>query len=130
VEAGKRLVAAIRALPGQVYGPEFPELVYDAGKGDNAFGLSVGELQGVFGGKPRPEAAIWSEAFAQALDERRYDVILLEVDGVLPFLSDSTRDHGYVDQGPLFPPGDEFHRLASRYMPGVHVWVPAERVAR
>jgi hypothetical protein len=130
VEGGQRFVAAIGALPGTVFGPEFPELVYQAGKGDDAFGLSVGELQGVFGGKPRPQASIWTTAYARALDERRYDEVLLETDGVLPFLSDTTRDHGYVDTGPLIPSGDEYYRLENHYMPNLHVWVPRERVGR
>jgi hypothetical protein len=129
VEGGQRFVAAIRALPGAVFGPEFPELVYQAGKGDSAFGLSVGELQGIFGGKPRPQASIWTTAYAQALDERRFDEVLLETDGVLPFLSDTTHDHGYVDTGPLIPTGDEYYRLETHYLPNLHVWVPRERVA-
>jgi len=128
VEAGQRTVAAIRALPGAVYGPEVPELLYQAGKGEQAFGLSIGELQGIFGGRPQPAGVAWSDAYAQALDERRFDAVLLESQGVLPFVSDTTRDHGYVDTGPLFPPGDEFYRLDSRYMPSLHVWLPRERV--
>jgi hypothetical protein len=129
VEAGQRVVSAIRALPGTAYGPELPELMYQAGKGDQAFGLSIGELQGIFGGRPRPQASLWTTAYAQALDERRYDEVLLDPDGVLPFLSDTTRDHGYVDSGPLIPAGDEFYRLASPYLPRVHVWVPRERLS-
>jgi 4-amino-4-deoxy-L-arabinose transferase-like glycosyltransferase len=129
-EAGQRYVAAIAALPGTVYAPEFPELAYQAGKGEAAFGLSIGELQGIFGGRPRPPATAWTTAYAEALDERRFDYILLETDGVLPFVSDATRDHGYIDTGPLIPSGDEFYRLASPYMPAVHVWVPRERGTR
>ena len=129
VEAGQRLVGTIANLQGSVYAPEYPELVYQAGKGEDAFGLSIGELQGTFGGKPTPEAGVWTAAYAQALDERRFDRILLETNGVLPFVSESARDHGYVDTGPLFPPGDEFYRLDSPYLPSLHVWVPRERVA-
>ena len=130
VEAGQRFVARIASLPGSVYAPEYPELVYQAGKGEAAFGLSIGELQGIFGGKPRPEAAQWARAYEQALDERRYDTVLLEVNGVLPLVSDTTHDHGYVDMGPLFPANDEFYRLDSPYLPRLHVWVPRERVNR
>jgi hypothetical protein len=129
VQAGERFVSTIASLPGSVYAPDYPELIYQAGKGEDAFGLSIGELQGVFGGKPRPQGTIWTSAYAQALDERRFDRILLDPNGVLPFVTDSTRDHGYVDTGPLFPPGDEFYRLNSPYMPSLHVWVPRERVA-
>ncbi|HEX8967309.1 MAG TPA: glycosyltransferase family 39 protein [Chloroflexota bacterium] len=128
VDAGQRMVAAIRALPGAVYGPEFPELVYQAGRGEQAFGLSVGELEGMFGGRPRPQGTLWTTAYAEALDERRYDEVLLESEAAELFLTDSTRDHGYVDTGPLIPAGDEFYRLDSRFMPRLHVWVPGERV--
>jgi hypothetical protein len=130
VEAGQREVAAIHSLPGQVFVPEFPELAYQAGKGEQAFGLSIGELQGIFGGRPRPEASPWTAAYAQALDQRRYDAVLLERDTVLFFILDATRDHGYVNIGPLIPPGDEFYRLDSHLLPGLEVWVPRERVGR
>lgn len=130
IEAGQREVAAIHDLSGSVFLPEYPELAYQAGKGEQPFGLSIGELQGIFGGRPRPEATVWTTAYAQALDERRYDEILLERDGVILFVSDATRDHGYVDIGPLIPPGDEFYRLNSHYLPGLEVWVPRERVGR
>jgi 4-amino-4-deoxy-L-arabinose transferase-like glycosyltransferase len=130
VEAGQREVAAIRALPGAVYVPEYTELAYQAGKGEQAFGLSIGELQGIFGGRPRPEASAWTAAYALALDQRRYDAVLLERDTVLFFILDSTRDHGYVNIGPLIPPGDEFYRLDSHLLPGLDVWVPRERAGR
>jgi hypothetical protein len=130
VEAGQREVAAIRDLPGAVYVPEFTELAYQAGKGEQAFGLSMGELQGIFGGRPRPEATPWTTAYALALDQRRYDAVLLERDTVLFFILDATRDHGYVNIGPLIPPGDEFYRLDSHLLPGLDVWVPRERVGR
>ena len=130
VDAGQRFVAKIAGLPGSVYAPEYPELVYQAGKGEDAFGLSIGELQGIFGGKPRAEASQWARAYEQALDERRYDTVLLEVNGVLPLVSDTTHDHGYVDMGPLFPANDEFYRLDSPYLPRLHVWVPRERANR
>jgi hypothetical protein len=127
VEAGQREVAAIRDLPGNVYVPEFTELAYQAGKGEQAFGLSIGELQGIFGGRPRPAAEPWTAAYAQALDERQYDAVLLERDTVLFFILDATRDHGYVNIGPLIKPGDEFYRLDSHLLPGLDVWVPKER---
>jgi 4-amino-4-deoxy-L-arabinose transferase-like glycosyltransferase len=130
VEAGQREVAAIRALPGAVYVPEFTELAYQAGKGEQAFGLSIGELQGVFGGRPRPESTPWTDAYALALDQRRYDAVLLERDSVLFFILDATKDHGYVNIGPLIPPGDEFYRLDSHLLPGLEVWVPREKAGR
>ncbi|MDQ6669338.1 MAG: glycosyltransferase family 39 protein [Chloroflexota bacterium] len=129
VEAGQRLVSAIRNLHGSVFGPDVAEFLYQAGKGDQTFGLSAGELQGTFGGKPLPELTIWTSAYAQALDERRYDEVLLDPGSVEFFITDSTRDHGYVDTGPLIPAGDEYYRLDSHFMPQVHVWVPRERLA-
>ena len=55
---------------------------------------------------------------------------LANYDAHKAFLSDTTRDHGYVDTGPLIPSGDEYYRLETHYLPNLHVWVPRERVGR
>ncbi|MBV9174580.1 MAG: hypothetical protein JOZ81_31350 [Chloroflexi bacterium] len=127
VEAGQRLVAAMQGVPGTAFGPDVSELLYQAGKGEQPVGLSVGELQGTFGGRPVDAGRAWGDAYAAALDQRRFDAVLLDPDSVEFFLTDTTRDRGYVDTGPLIPAGDEYYRLGGRYMPQVHVWVPRER---
>ena len=56
VWAADRLVAAISHLPGTVFGPQYGEFQYQAGKGDQAFATNLMELMGSFGGAVRPKA--------------------------------------------------------------------------
>jgi hypothetical protein len=123
-----RLVSGISGIPGRVFAPDFPELAFDAGKGDSAFGIGLLELTGGFGGKPLPESSAWIATYRAALDARAYDALLLDPDGVEPFITDEAASSGYVDTGPLFKSNDVFYSYGSRYAPKVHVWVPKERV--
>ena len=128
VWASQRLVERIAQLPGPVFGPDVSEFVRLAGKGDQAFGLSTLELFGGFGGTALPESRAWLQAYAQALQERRYGALLLDPDSVESFLAGTARDNGYVDTGPLFPPGDEFYLWRRPITPQPHLWLPQERV--
>jgi hypothetical protein len=128
VWAVDRFVATVAGLPGRVYAPDFPELALQAGKGDSAFGISTLELAGGFGGKPLPENGAWIAAYRAALDQRQFDVLLVDPDNVEPFLTREASASGYVDTGPLFPPDDVFNLWGSRYAPRAHVWLPRERV--
>jgi 4-amino-4-deoxy-L-arabinose transferase-like glycosyltransferase len=122
-----RLVSTVADLPGTVFAPDFPEYAYQAGKGDDALGLSVLELTGGYGGKPLPEGSQWIAAYRAALDQRQYDALLFDPDSVEAFLTDEAVSSGYVDSGPLFKPNDVFWSWESRYAPKVHVWLPKER---
>ncbi|MBV9601742.1 MAG: glycosyltransferase family 39 protein [Chloroflexi bacterium] len=128
VWAVDRFVATVAAMPGAVYAPDFPELTYQAGKGDSAFGISTLELAGGFGGQPLAESGEWIAAYRAALDRRQFDALLLDPDSVEPFLSREAQASGYLDTGPLFQPDDVFNLWGSRYAPHAHVWLPAERV--
>jgi hypothetical protein len=123
-----RLVAGISGIPGRVFAPDFPELAFAAGKGDSAFGIGLLELTGGFGGKPLPESSAWIAAYRTALNQRFYDALLLDPDGVEPFITDEATSSGYVDTGPLFKPNDVFYSYGSRYAPKAHLWLPRERV--
>jgi hypothetical protein len=123
-----RFVEIVDGLPGTVFAPDFPELAYGAGKGDSAFGISTLELTGGFGGRPLPESSDWLANFRSALDARRYDQLLLDPDGVEPFITDAATASGYVDTGPLIRSNDVFYTWGSRFAPRAHLWVPKERV--
>jgi 4-amino-4-deoxy-L-arabinose transferase-like glycosyltransferase len=127
VWAVDRFVATVADLHGNVYAPDFPELAFQAGKGDSAFGISTLELAGGFGGQPLPENGAWIAAYRAALDERRWDEVLVDPDNVEPFLTREATASGYVDTGPLFPADDIFNLWGSHYAPRAHVWVPGER---
>ena len=123
-----RFVQTVAAMPGTVFAPDFPELTYQAGKGESALGLSTLELFGGFGGRPLPESSAWIAAYRAALDQRRFDQLLLDPEGVEPFLTDEASASGYVDTGPLFRPNDVFYSWGSHYAPRAHLWLPKERV--
>jgi hypothetical protein len=121
------MVTLLANLPGRIHGPDLTEFVYRAGNGEQAFGLSVLELDGGFGGRPMAPWNDWSRTYDDALDRRESDELVLDPQSVEPFLDSEASGHGYVDIGPLIPPGDDLLRWASRYTPGPHVWVPRER---
>jgi hypothetical protein len=110
-----------------VFGPDYAEFLYLAGKGDQAAGLSVDELVGGFGGQPLPEGGQWMQAYADALKARRFDALVLDPQSIEFFLAGLASENGYIDTGPLFPDGDEFHLWGSHFVPRAHLWVPAER---
>jgi hypothetical protein len=123
-----RFVEVVAGLQGTVFAPDFPELAYQAGKGESAFGISTLEITGGFGGRPLPESSTWIASYRAALDARRYDQLLIDPEGVEPFITDVATDSGYVDIGPLFRSNDVFNTYGSRYAPRAHLWLPKERV--
>jgi 4-amino-4-deoxy-L-arabinose transferase-like glycosyltransferase len=123
-----RFVEIVAGLQGTVFAPDFPELAYQAGKGDSAFGISTLELTGGFGGRPLPESSAWIASYRAALDARRFDQLLIDPDGVEPFITDEASASGYVDTGPLIRSNDVFYTWGSRYAPKAHLWLPKERV--
>jgi hypothetical protein len=127
VWAADRLVSTVASLPGAVYGPDFAEYLYQAGKGDVALGLGILELEGGFGGAPLPQGSAWIAAYRAALDERRFDELLLDPESVEPFLADEAASSGYIDTGPLFPPNDVYWSWGGHLAPRPHVWLPRER---
>ncbi|HEY1291698.1 MAG TPA: glycosyltransferase family 39 protein [Chloroflexota bacterium] len=123
-----RFVETVGTLQGNVFAPDFPELAYQAGKGDSAFGIGTLELLGGYGGRSSAEGSAWVADFHTALDQRQYDELLLDPDGVEPFITDAASASGYVDTGPLFRSNDIFYTWGSHYAPKAHVWLPKERV--
>jgi hypothetical protein len=127
VWAGDRLATLLANLPGHVYGPDFTEYLHRAGKGDEAFGLSVLELAGGYGGRPLAPWNGWQSAYDDALDRREFDELVLDPQSVEFFLAADASSHGYVDTGPLVAPDDKLNFWGSRFIPQPHVWVPRER---
>jgi hypothetical protein len=125
--AAERMVSTLHSLPGEVYGPDYTEFLTMAGKGEQAAGLSVDELAGGFGGTILPEGAAWLQAYAEALKTRRFSAVVLDPESVEFFLASIASSNGYIDTGPLFPPGDDIYQFGSKYVPKAHVWLPAER---
>jgi 4-amino-4-deoxy-L-arabinose transferase-like glycosyltransferase len=128
--AGDRLVATIGGLKGNVFAPDFGEFARRAGKGDQPYTAGPMELVGGFGGGMSLVGQQYVEQLDQALAQRRYDYVLLEPQSNAFYLKAAVEGSGYVDTGPLFPPGDEFYLWKTSLTPDAHLYVPRERGSR
>jgi hypothetical protein len=122
--AGDRLVAAIGALPGRVLAPDYGEFALRAGKGDQPYTAGPMELVGGFGGGPTPLGDAYVAQLNAALRQHQYDYVLLEPQTNAFFLKSAVEGSGYVDTGPLFPPGDQFYLWKTALTPDAHLYVP------
>jgi hypothetical protein len=122
--AGDRLVAGIGALPGRVFAPDYGEFALMAGKGDQPYTAGPMELVGGFGGGPTPIGEQYVAQLNQALHEHQFDYVLLEPQTNAFYLRSAVEGNGYVDAGPLFPPGDQYYLWKTALEPDAHVYVP------
>jgi 4-amino-4-deoxy-L-arabinose transferase-like glycosyltransferase len=122
--AGDRLVAGIAALPGRVFAPDYGEFAAGAGKGDQPYTAGPMELVGGFGGGMTAVGDQYVAQLKAALSQHQYDYVLLEPNTNAFYLKGAVEGNGYVDAGPLFPPGDQFYLWKTALTPDVHVYVP------
>jgi hypothetical protein len=122
--AGDRLVAGIGGLPGRVFAPDYGEFAAMAGKGDQPYTAGPMELVGGFGGGMTPLGQQYLAELNEALREHQFDYILLEPQSNAFYLRGAVESNGYVDAGPLFPPGDQYYLWKSALEPDAHVYVP------
>ena len=120
------MLSTIGSLEGSVFAPQYVEFQSLAGKKDHAFATNIMELMGSFGGGVRPEGVIWMDEYARALQQRRFDVLLLDPE-YAGFLKKAAEENGYVQKGQLFPPDDPFTLWQARNIQNPHVWIPRER---
>ena len=122
--AGDRLVAGIGALPGRVFAPDYGEFAARAGKGDQPYTAGPMELVGGFGGGMTPIGDEYVAQLNAALRQHQYDYVLLEPQSNAFYLKGAVEGSGYVDAGPLFPPGDQFYLWKTALTPDAHLYVP------
>jgi len=129
--AGDRLTATLAALPGTVFAPSHGEWAFRAGKGNQPSSTTVMELTGSFGAAPSPEGYRWLDELSTALVHRQYDYVIWDPGYLDAFVIKSRVEQaGYVDAGPLFPPGDDFYNWKTGTTPEVEEYVPKERLVR
>jgi hypothetical protein len=120
--AGDRLVAAIGALPGRVFAPDFGEFSLRAGKGDQPYTAGPMELVGGFGGGMSAAGQSYLDQLNAVLSQHEYDYVLLEPQSNAFYLKAAVQANGYQDAGPLFPPGDQFYLWKSPLTPDAHLY--------
>jgi hypothetical protein len=127
--ADERLVAALAALPGQVFAPDFDAYVRDAGRPEQPYSGAAAELLGGYGGQQTPEGADWLHLVETPLRQHVYDYVVLDPESPLFFFKSTAEAAGYADAGPLFPTGDAFWLWRTGRVPKAEVYVPSERLA-
>lgn len=121
--AADRLSATLRTLDGPLFGLNLDGYLQGSDKGEQPLTGALLELTGSYGGSGSDAGQAWEDAFSAALAERRFShVVLIEdccdIDAALA-------RNGYVDVGPLFPPGDDYWLWTSRFTPtDIRVYVP------
>jgi 4-amino-4-deoxy-L-arabinose transferase-like glycosyltransferase len=110
--ADERLAATLAALPGPIFASDLDGYMH--GSVDNSvhpmFG-PIGELQGAYGGPFTFEGRQLAATVRQGLVAHAYPYVVV-YDRVC-CLNDDLAAAGYVDMGPLFPPGDVFYAWKS-----------------
>jgi 4-amino-4-deoxy-L-arabinose transferase-like glycosyltransferase len=127
--AGDRLSARIGLLQGTVFAPGYGEWSRSGDKGDQPATSTIMEIAGAFGSQPTEPGSRLLNDLSNALVARRYDYVLFDKEHSDAFAIRGTIDSaGYVDAGPLFPPGDQFYEWKSSLTPEVELYVPRERL--
>jgi hypothetical protein len=126
--ADQRLAATLQALPGKVYAPDFDAFMRDANEPEQPYAGSAAELLGGYGGVMAPAGGVWLESVRAALRAREYNYVVLDPESAWTFFKGAAEQSGFVDQGPLFPDGDEFWLWRTGQTPKAEVYVPKERL--
>ena len=121
-QADDKLAAAIGAMPGPIFAPDFAGYMSPANRRQQPLLSAVFELEGGYGGAPTAEAARWNGAFDEALRERRFRVVVLS--RVECCLEDRVLGSGYVGQGSPFRGDDEFYSWRTKRTPDPKMYVP------
>jgi 4-amino-4-deoxy-L-arabinose transferase-like glycosyltransferase len=118
--ADEKLAAAIAALPGPVWAPNFGGYTTSA-QGQQPLLGAVDELTGGFGGGITAEGQQWQANLSQALQERRFRYVLLETHDCC--LTDTLKASGYISRGALIPESDDFYAFKAARTPEAQLYV-------
>jgi 4-amino-4-deoxy-L-arabinose transferase-like glycosyltransferase len=122
--AAQRLETTLGSLPGALFAPDLDGYVNATDKGEQPLLGAVEELTAGYGGSTTTEGRQWERDLDTALHEQRFSHIVLN--DPCCDVKDALDRNGYVDAGPLFPPGDDYWLWTSNRMPNnLQVYVPA-----
>jgi len=114
--ADERLAARLGELPGPIFAPDLDGYVRSAAKGEQPHNGAVDEITASYGGAVTDEGLRWRAELAAALSQHRFRyVVLPEVEEACCAMRVPVLASGYLDAGPLFPPGDDFFRWKTSH---------------
>lgn len=104
--AAERLSARLASLDGPLFAPNLDGYVRGTNKGEQPYIGAVLEIQGSYGGPGSAEGEAWQTDLLTALRNRQFKHVVLIEDccGTREALEAA----GYVSEGSLFPPGDDY----------------------
>ena len=121
-QADARLAAALGALPGPVFAPDFTGYLAPDQQGQQPLFGAAQEIQGGYGGSMTPEGQRWNAALKQALENRQFTYVILQ--RVECCYEDVLRSAGYVYQGSPFSDSDPFYSWRTPRTPDPKLYVP------
>jgi len=119
--ADQKLAAAVSALPGPVFAPDFGGYTTPAQGQQQPIQGAIDELFGGFGGRMTTEGMAWRADLNQALRQRRFRYVLLETHDCC--LTDAVKASGYIDKGALIPESDDFYAWKAARTPEAQLFV-------
>jgi hypothetical protein len=119
--ADDELAAAVSALPGPVFAPDFIGYT-TAAQGQQPVLGAVDELIGTFGGGMTAEGTRWQADLDTALRQRRFRYVLLKTSECC--LKARVLAEGYLEHGPLIPQESNFYAWKAARTPEAQVYVP------
>jgi hypothetical protein len=124
--ADERLAASLAALPGPIFAPDLEGFTRGSGRGEQVMLGPLNEITGAFGGEGTASGRRVMAELERDLHNRGYSYVVLgEADCCQSAsLKGLVLSAGYVDAGPLFPPGDVFFDWKTRRTPELHLFAP------
>jgi 4-amino-4-deoxy-L-arabinose transferase-like glycosyltransferase len=120
-QADVKLGAAIGALPGPIFAPDFAGYLSPADRRQQPLSGAVYELEGGYGGQPTVEGRQWNAALDAALAEHRFRVVVLQ--RVECCLEERVLRSGYRGVGSPFRDDDEFYSWRTKRTPDPKMYV-------
>jgi 4-amino-4-deoxy-L-arabinose transferase-like glycosyltransferase len=120
--AGDRLTARLAALPGPIFAGAYQGYVRPSPNVVAPDLEAVVELQGEQVRPSTPEGDQWGNALGTAVVNRQFTYLIVnpDIDGFI--VPQVARAYGYVDLGPLFPPGDIYWSWRTSWAPKAEVY--------
>ena len=134
--ADDRMANKLADLGGSIFAPSYGTYLRGTQSSAQPNIGALLELTGGYGGGMTPQGGQWLGELGNALQQRRYQYVLLDPEATDFFLTTLVRESGYVRAGPLFPVGDQlwtWRRSANDtpaglfITPKADVYVPRER---